>query len=314
MQAILLITMFTLMLSVINGIITGSGSSTAELTAERIAQTKAYFKAIDAVVNQELTPNHWKANTVGTTNVAQFVRLVPSLKQLSPSRFTDKALDPWSNPIVGKIITENRIIYADAATGARVMAPITGFLLVSMGPDRQLQTKLNVTTLSGLLGAVPPAGSDDIAYTFTDEMAQRDQLKRLQGHVGRIAAAALQDYQLRLSTYRAARIASYQAQLAAGGSIADLDDMMEDGANAPTFLPLSSAATRTALGVDEEFQRVEEGTSITSRASSQRGRLRVLSSAVGKTLTLKVYNGSPATPWFNPAAGGLLYQLSVKGS
>jgi hypothetical protein len=148
---------------------------------------------------------------------------------------------------------------------------------------------------------MPPTGSDDITYIFTDEAAQRRVLASLQTHVARIAGAALQDYQLRLNAYRRARLAAYQAALASGQSV-DLNAMLADDSNAPQFTDLSVAANRVSLGVDDDFRQVE-------RVLPSGGRFTVKSTAVSDTLTITVVNdAAKPTPW-----SPFTYQIKVKG-
>lgn len=316
MQAALLVAIFTLLFAVMASLVSNNPNS-SQLKANWIAQTKGYFKSIDLVVNNKITPTYWQANPNNITTVADYIRNTNSLTQLSPSAMTDKALDPWKSVIQGVILTRTMPEFADPTTGARVLAPVTGFLLVSPGPDRTLQTTIPTitagTTLAVLQGVT--AAGDDIVYTFTDEAAQIDQLKRMRAHLDRIGAAALQDHQQQLATYRTARVAAYQAQLAASGSVSNLDTMMEDGADAPPFADLTVAAQRVTLGVDEDFREIESGTSITgdSASTANRNFLAVKSTSVSDTITLSVYNGSPATPWTG-GTGGLLYQIKVKGN
>jgi hypothetical protein len=314
MQAALLVAIFTLLFAVMASLVSNNPNS-SQLKANWIAQTKAYFKNIELVVNNKLTPSYWQANPGNIATLADYIRNTNSLKQLSPSAFPDKALDPWGSVLQGAILTRTMPEFVDASTGAKVLAPVTGFLLVSPGPDRTLQTTLptitGTTTLAVLQGVT--AAGDDIVYTFTDEAAQIDQLKRIRAHLDRIAAAALQDYQQKLATYRAARVAAYQAQLSASGSVSDLDTMMQDGSDAPTFADLSVAAQRVSLGVDEDFREIEVGSSITGNGTADRNYLVVKSTSVSDTITLSIYNGSPATPWTG-GTGGLLYQIKVKGN
>jgi hypothetical protein len=197
------------------------------------------------------------------------------------------------------------------------MAPVTGFILLSSGPDQVSQTDVSgITTLAGMSGAVAPAGSDDIIYAFTDEMAQRKQMEVVQSRVGRIAAAALADYQKRMNDYRTTRLAAYQQKLAAGQP-ADLNAMMSDDGSAPTFLSLSDATQRRQLGVDEDITQLEK--TLPKPADSLNnvggGNLVMQSTASGNVLTIRVLNSGNPTPWSNSNAGSsLIYQLTVKGS
>lgn len=316
MQAALLLVLFTVLFAVMNGII-GTNDSSAQLRAQRIRETEDYFKAINMVVNTEITPNYWHGNPAGKTSITDYINNTETLKQLSPSRFADKSLDPWSTPLKGLILTRTLSIFTDGT--AKVLAPVTGFLLVSAGPDKVFQTTIPTVTastpLSTLQGVI--AAGDDIVSTFTDEEAQRDQLKRIRFHAGRIAAAALQKYQADIAAYRKQRIADYQAQLATSGAIVNLDDMMEDDTGAPTFADLSVASNRSALGVDEDFGEIESGSTLTTTNAAQRGKLSVQSvaNAPAKTLTVRVYDiaATSGSPWTG-GTGGLLYQVTVKGN
>jgi|GEM_PF-5406490 len=320
MQPLLFFVMFLMLMSAVGSYVYDNTSSSQQLTQERIAAMQEYFRNVESVVNNDITPTYWRGNPLGVSTPADYIHDTPQLRQLSPGTFSDSAADQWGSPIVGKIITSPLVIYNDATAGVQALAPVTGFLFISPGPDRTVQTDYSaVNSLSALQGVAAPSGSDDIVYTFTDEDAQRRTFNRMQAAVQRVGAAEQQYFEDGLNTYHKAKMAEYADQLDAGtaptlASMMSVDDPHDP--DYPKFADISKDADRKALGVDGDIGDLTKTlpTMATPGATSNAGggSLKLTGIQSGPDYTLKIANSSSATPWSsNGGVAGTLYTLTV---
>lgn len=267
MQAIFIISIFSLVLTIMASIISSGTSNTAQLTKQRIEETHAFFEKVAKVTLNDITLNQMMANPANATNPADFIKGMSQLSLLSSGRMGDPSLDAWGKPIQGVIFTEYQSLTNNS--DSRVTVPVTGIVLVSGGPDGIVQTPIKpVTSLSGIYGIVVPTGAtgapanDDIIYAFDNSTMQQQALDGLKAHMERIGSAALRELQTRVGAYRQVKLAQYQSDIAKGKdvNISNLD--ISTDPNAPRFLALDNTQTglnnRRQLGVDEDFSVIEE--------------------------------------------------------
>ncbi|MCA3244324.1 MAG: hypothetical protein INF43_03340 [Alphaproteobacteria bacterium] len=290
MQTILVLAVFSLFMGILSSLVLGSGSNSAQLNKALQKETAQYFRAVEQVVNSELTPNQLEVAPPSWT--AEQILTQPALRQLAPGRWGDPMRDSWGSPIRAN----TRFLRQNIALSAQAVAPITGFILISAGPDRVFQTTLNSpTTLAALQGVVPPSGSDDIVVAFTDEDSQRVVLANLTTRLERIANAMLRDYQTKMTIYRGTIEANYRTTLQTNPAAAppDWNTLLLTDPNAPRFADITDTTVRNDLGVTEEFAYLE-------RLLPGNGRMEVtLTSAdlrQGATLQLVNFSASPS-PW-----------------
>jgi hypothetical protein len=255
MQTVLILALFSMLITIMSSFVMGAGSSTAQLSQQRIAETKAYFRNIELVVNEDLTPAQLEAAPASQT--AAQVLQQNAVAQMAPGSWGNPLVDAWGTPLR----IPSSFPRANIALANGVMAPITGFVLISAGPDRTFQTSLPVAnTLASLQGVVPPTGSDDIVVTFTNEDSQRRQLAILQARLERIAAAMLRHYRLQLSDYRGTIETNYRTALQnnPGTPPPNWATLLTSDPNAPQFVDLRNTNARPELGVAEEFDVLEK--------------------------------------------------------
>jgi hypothetical protein len=255
MQAVFILAFFSMLMAIMSSFIMGAGSSTAQLSRQRIAETEAYFRNIELVVNEDLTPAQLEA--APATQTAVEVLQQSPIAQMAPGSWGNPLVDAWGTPMR----IPQSFPRANIALANGVMAPITGFVLISAGPDRTFQTSLPAAnTLASLQGVIPQVGSDDLVATFTNEDAQRRQLAMLQARLERIATAMLRNYRLKLSDYRGTIEANYRAALQSnpGTPPPNWAALLTSDPNAPRFVDIRNTNSRPELGVAEEFAVLEK--------------------------------------------------------
>lgn len=308
MQAIFFITLFSLFLSIGTSIVIGSGSSSTQITQARIDETQAFFNSLQASINQITRDNLQATTAAQVTDPANFIKTNENLAQLASGRWTDPTLDPWGKAIQVLAARENRVLYSNGAD--QVIAPVTGFALISSGPDQVLQTAIPTNpTIASLQGILPPVGSDDIVSVFTDEPAQRQNWTYRQKHLQNIANAMMRHYQFQTKNYVDNYSANYLTQLQTRGvtTTPDITTLMLTDPNAPTYPDVNDISSRASLGVEEDFQALE-------RVLPSGGSFRVESTTnPDNSVTLRLTNGPTRTPW-GGTTGNLNYTINLKGA
>jgi hypothetical protein len=296
MQAVIILAFFSLLIGIMSSFVVGAGSSTSQLQNALTQETLTYFEGIEKVINQEFTPNRFEAAPLGTS--IQEILSQTAILQIAPGKWANPTYDAWGNSLRLGMVRENIPLSGQA------VAPVTGFLLLSAGPDRVFQTTVptNLSSLAALQGIMVPAGSDDILATFTDEDAQRNTLSMLTMRLERIAGAMLRHYQIQMVEYRTKIENDYRNALVSNPATPppDLTALLASDSNAPKFVNLSTDnpnrfEDRKPLGVPEEFDVLE-------RLLPSGGQLEVsiLSGAdlrFGATLVLRNPAGRLGSPW-----------------
>lgn len=304
MQALLLIAVFSLFMSIATNIVVGSGANTQQLTALRREETERFFRSVEMVINNYTRDNFDAPKTNDPLNI---LRNYQDIRQLASGHWADPAIDPWGSVVTGLVAREDRVLYTSSG-GDSVIAPVTAIALISPGPNHQLETAVPQTaTISALQGILPPVGSDDIALVFTNEAAQRENWSTVQHRLDRIAAAEMRYYQIQALEYRIKLMNDYLTQIKQTGALTapDISQMMRDDPNAPQFLDLNADANRRLLGVDDDFALIE-------RILTSGGRLQVKTfTQPDKSLTLEVIN-NPA--WPTPWNRNLSFKQTLKGN
>lgn len=318
MQTIFIISIFSLIMTVISGIISMGTSNTAQLTEQRVVETKQFFQSIAKVALNDITMEYMHGNPNGSTTPEAYISNLSEVKRLSSGRLTNPALDAWGQTIQGAIITEYQSLTTSTDSNNKVVVPVTGYLLVSGGPDRIIQTVIPpITNVGQIYSVVVPTNAtgvpqnDDIIYSFDNRNIQQQILASIKARLNRIGTAALKELQVRISSYRQAKLTAYQAQVAAGqeGNLNLLD--LSTDASAPRFLALDDTAqgliNRRQLGVDEEFEILE-------REIGSGGRFVLSAPQPGSAtapLVIGVANASnKKTPW-GTTANPFKFQIKV---
>lgn len=316
MQAIFFISIFSLMLTVVASLISSGTSSSAHLTADRIDETKQFFAQVANVTLNDVTLTNLKGNPNNATNPADFIRNLSQLRLLSNGRLADPALDAWGHPIQGAIFTEYHVLTSGSDL---VSVPVTGYVLVSGGPDGIVQTPIPaiITSLSALYGITVPTtptgapANDDIVFSFDNSEVQNQALTSLKSHMERIGSAALKELQVRTTAYRLTKLQQYQADIAAGKDVNVSSIDIGSDPNAPRFLALDNSVTglnnRRQLGVDADFNYVERV--LPDSSHFVLGAPVPLSATDPLVITI-VNDANHPTPWGKPA-NTLKYSISV---
>lgn len=312
MQAVLLISIFTLFLSLVTGIIVSGGKNVEQLQRLYEAETTAWFQRIADVTLNDLTPTNLKAGIVvgKNINILAWLTNTPELNTLKINGSLPTS-DAWRQPITGAASVELRELNQTAL--GSVQAPVTAIALISGGPngivEEPLATRLATISLTNVnvTGLESYRSGDDIVLTFTDEAAQQRTWQNLKMRVDRIGQVAFRHYQAQLKAYQPRLSDVYEANLTSG-TTTDLSTQLITDPNAPKFLNLNLTNNIIVLGVMEDFEQLTE-----MRLDRTRFSLTATTSVDGQTLTLILGNdttgGRVPTPWTN-----VDYKLRLTGA
>ena len=345
MQPLIFFALFGALLAAIAGIITTATDSTRQFVTNQITETRTYFEKVRLILTENVTPALMQIPYLTcpdgisyTENDVRAYLCQPNIARLTQWVGSGYGIiDPWKREFTGFVIRDETPIYASAPDYV-VTVPVTAFALVSRGPDGELATQLeaDLGALSSSsssrdvlrLSAPDPAtcdvatdGScDDIVLTFSNQVAQQRRWEAVKASVDRIGSAALRNYEQQFMKFAAELPVIFANNLSqfvdADGNIVftsqNVNIWQGQGLNPPTLgaVDLSSATTRTAAGVDEEFRYLTDP--ISSGGSGLALAFAVTSSANGyqDVLTISVTNS--ASPWgLWESQGGLLTYRKV---
>lgn len=308
MQAMFIFSLFMFVMTLMAAIVTSGSTGSAMLTEQRIADTQRFFEAVATVVKNDITQQYLTANPNNDKTPPDYIRKLPAAAAMSSGLYGEVGVDAWGNTLRGAVVNEYQLLSSASDPDNFISVPVTAVALVSAGPDGKLQTTIpaNPATVLAVRNIVAPTDakglptSDDIVYTFDNRADQMRVMQTLQAHLERIGSAALREYQGRVATFRAALVAKYQADVAAGKAVAPPSmDLADHGSSAPKMLSLSSAANRRELGVDEDFSMLER--------TLPDGSKMVMTAAAPANpddpLVLTLTNGTKKTPWGKTGAG-----------
>jgi hypothetical protein len=196
MQAFYFFAIFGLLSSIIGGIIAVSNLTTQRLRVMLLNEAHEQFRSANVMLNGQYIPNYLQSPPIpgaGTSTPAgPYVCGIEDIRQiLNCSSGVPK--DPWNHDITGVVVRQMQAIATK--TNLVFNVPVTGYALLSAGPDGIIQSTLpsNPTTIAQLT-ALTPSG-DDILEVFTDQKGQQDNVGRVEGALTRIGQAAIQNYQ-----------------------------------------------------------------------------------------------------------------------
>jgi hypothetical protein len=261
MQTIIFMAIFAMFFSVVASVISMGTVSSATIKAEAIAKTQQYLSNMAQVINDQITSQYFTANPGGKNTLDDYVRSRPELTALTISRNGDTFADAWSRPIKGDWVKDEKQFLLNDPTN-QVRVPVTAFLLVSMGPDGILQTKIpalkNVSDVYG----VRPEG-DDILTAFDNRGAQTQLLNTIQSRINRIVAASVKNLEGRLNARQQALLREYKTQVENGLSPSlDMIDLKNDTplktkiAAKQLFYDLDKEEDCQPIGVEEECDKL----------------------------------------------------------
>jgi hypothetical protein len=312
MQAVALISIFALFLSLVTGIIVTGSKNVEQLKRIYEIETAAWFQRIADVVLNDLTPSHLHSliSPGRGPNIISWLNNTPELNALNFNG-TFPAHDAWRRPITGAASIEQRVLNRNAF--GVVEAPIAAIALISGGPNGVVETPLAnqlaamPLTNANVMGLESFRSGDDIVLTFTDEASQQRTWQVMKARVDRIGQAALKNYQAQLRAYQTQLGDAYTNNLISGLT-SSLTTQLATDPNAPKFNDLSNFNNISALGVSEEFEKLTDLQSDNSRFA-----LTATTSGNGQTLTLTLTNdtvgGRMPTPWAN-----VIYSINLTGA
>lgn len=302
MQAILLISIFTLFLSLVTGIIVSGSGNVEQLKRLYQLETEAWFQRIADVTLNDLTLTNLEAGVaVGRdANIRAWITSTPELNALRINGGLPTH-DAWNRPITGAASVQLRELNQTSTNS--VQAPVTAIALISGGSngvvEEPLATQLNTIPLTNLnvMGLESYRSGDDIILTFTDEVSQQSNWQNIKMLVDRIGQTALRQYQGQLKAYQPSLSNAYEANLKSGIS-PNLSAQLNTDSTAPKFLDLNLTSNRVLLGVLEDYEQLTQ-----ARPDGSRFILRSNNPGNAQTLTLTLNNdvagGRPPTPWAN---------------
>ena len=341
MQALLLIGIFSLFVSLVTGVIVAGGKNITELQVIQREQTETWFQQIENVIQSDLTPRYLHAIPPQFRN-SDFLTLLRSpdtpLRALNLGRrdsngVTDAALDSWNNPIQVLTVTENVILNVSGTD--IIAAPVTTVALISAGPDgalaNQLTTRLAALSdpaAAQILGLESFQAGDDIIRVFSNLQAQQLLWDNLRFHLQRIAQSALRHYQQQLAdpAFQQRLGVSYTAALQANTALTMNDILNSGAADIPSFTTLFDAPGNSLadvarlqlvmqnLGLTEDYLELTKLRGFSPDTFNfQLWAERLNNGQVLRLILTEDVAGSNNTPWTNGGTGALRYTLEVKG-
>jgi hypothetical protein len=200
MQAFYFFAIFGLLSAIIGGIITLSNLTTQRLRVMLLNQAHEEFRDADVMLNGQYIPDYLQSPPIAgggpSTPAGPYVCGIEDIRQiLNCSSGVPK--DPWNKDLTGVVVRQMQAI----ATKNNLVfnVPVTGYALLSAGPDGVVQTTLPTNPTSiGQLTALTASG-DDILEVFTDVKGQQDNVGRIENALSRIGQAATENYQHQFS-------------------------------------------------------------------------------------------------------------------
>jgi hypothetical protein len=294
MPTLFLIGLFSFLMVMMSSIIMEITQSRQQLTQSLAAETEAYFKSIHDLVTFDMIPNNLEivprpAAGVPPQEAGEALLNQDAIRRLAPPNLqSDTMRDAWGAPLTVRMIIEN------SALDTNTVARVAGVLLYSTGPDGVAQTNLlNVSnTLVSYQGVM--AQGDDIVMYFNTMEPLRGVYKLINKDLDHIKAAVERDFNERFRAYRDQAVATYQAQLLENPATPapDFNALATTDPAFPRIADVGNTATRSRLGVDEAFMRLE-------RLLPNGGRMRVTTLAsTSLEITFGVQNDTlNPSPW-----------------
>lgn len=297
MPALVIFVLFTTMLSLVGALAINSGVSSAQLSAQRTEETQQFMRNVRAVVLNELTANQLRAASAAVTDGATFLQNTPAIRQLAAGIWADPARDAWGRAMRVYLVVENM-----ALTG-QVTVPVTGVGMVSAGSNGIYETAaVTPTTLTGLMGVLPPVGSDDIVLTFNDLAAQQHTFEKIDQSMRAIGSRVMRQYQMQYKDYLRTMSASMTTTISGTPTLDSLqmEQTIRSDANSAKFIVISDTTNARALGIEDDLNYVQQAwPSPQADGSTITGGNFVADSVLNadNSLTLRLRNGTRPTPW-----------------
>lgn len=200
MQALFLFVLFGLFFAVVQGLISGGAQSAIQLKLAQEQGTEAFFRDIEDLMNDQIIPQNLRVPNLGN-DISAYLDLDAVREGVNWNYSNSTTEDPWQVPFTGFVVHQ-RVPVRAQTDGGQVHLPITGFLLVSAGPDRfidpALQARINALTplseIRDLLNVGTISGSDDIVYTFSTYTALEDRWQEVETRVSEILQSVSRQY------------------------------------------------------------------------------------------------------------------------
>jgi hypothetical protein len=307
MPALIFLLLFSMAMAVVTGIIVGGGSNTAQLIQNQIEETRSFMEGVKTVVQQDQTPSYLRATPktlADDQNIEDFFMNTPSIRQLAMGKWGDPRLDSWGNPMRLYMVTQNMPLLSNANN--QVLVPVTGFAMVSSGPNRVFETP-SITTpvanLSALYALLPPTGSDDIALSFTDQQAQENNFDQLNQSLKQIGSRVMRQYQVEYKM----KVAQVVSNMIITTTLQSLDNLQINEqvnllSDAPRLPNIKDTTVSKNLGIEENIAFLEQEWPLPPGSNpliDSRGKLLV-SSTIDATgaITIRLTNDPiKPSPW-----------------
>lgn len=301
MNAVVLITLFSMVMGLIMSFAVGSSSSQSQMAFKNNKETETYFQNFERVINQELTPDRLQAVPAGTvTSMTAVLMQSAPIRAIAPGKWGNPLVDAWGVSITVHVVREN------IALSPEVTVPVTGIALISGGRDRIIQTAVAPapTTIAALQGVVPATNSDDIVRVFTDQKAQERTYNSLRSRLQHIADQMEKTYRLALTQYSQEKRAQYVSDVATNPATPPVDilNLLLTDSAAPAFSTMNVANERRTTDPDTDAEFIQ-------RLLPDNGNLRIDNPANQHiSTTLRIVNDTLPSPW-----GVVNIKIPIKG-
>ncbi len=204
MQAVFVFALFGMFFTVVSGLVAGSSVASMQLMEEQIADTQAYFRRVEQLVNNYQVMQDVRLPDVSANpeNLLDW----PAVARGANWPWGPRTQDPWGRDIFVHFVYEDHIVAAGMA-GIVVQPQASAILLASPGPDRTyhptLQAALggltSANTINQVMNIEAVGNTDDMVYTFNTRQALEKRWEGIAQELDKLATKTEQQYRTSLS-------------------------------------------------------------------------------------------------------------------
>lgn len=315
MQAIVLFTLFGLMAAVFGGYIGQMTESTQSLIRRQVEAQQQAFEDIAVMVDGWIVPQNMESPGSGaSSNPGTYICSRSDLRQVATCTNLGGTLtltDQWGRGVTGYQVRATTAFSGQTPAGVfSVQGPVTGYVLVSAGPDGKVDGRLqsdlsglrsssslnDVLRLQAYRSASSPAAAadslDDIVLTFSDQRAQEKNFAGIQDSLNRVAVSALKNYGTQFRQFQSNLSSVYSGAFSGGSPIVINDSTLNlwQSSGDPD-LPKFNGANYSLMGVEGDAAAIERA------GATGHFNLTVQTALSGKALDIYLTTTPSAFAW-----------------
>lgn len=193
MQAVFILGFFGTVYAIILAFTISLSQSAMQEKLQRIEDTKQIFKDVEYAVSEGLLEEN--ADAESSNCATERFKFAQGYVKWTVDQLQ---VDPWGRDFACYTYALDTVLYADSNSNS-VRAPVRVFALLSMGPDRALDTTppTDYSSASTLEGA-----DDDIVYVFSTYDKMLGMWEDVRQKMTKVSAVLMEDYQQQLRLFQ----------------------------------------------------------------------------------------------------------------